>query len=65
MSEVPEFTAMDAFENAIRRVGVVAACEWFGYAADSAFTRESALHLQERERAAAAIDAAMAAGEAR
>lgn len=36
---VPENTPIDVFENAIRTIGVVAACEWFGYAPDSDFTR--------------------------
>ena len=30
----------DIFENAIREIGVVFACEWFGYHADSDFTKE-------------------------
>ncbi|VVE59525.1 hypothetical protein PIN31009_05570 [Pandoraea iniqua] len=34
-------TPCDEFENAIRKIGVVAACEWFGYAADSDFTKET------------------------
>ncbi|MFP3652261.1 MULTISPECIES: hypothetical protein [Burkholderia] len=45
---VPERTPMDAFENAIRAVGVVAACEWFGYAPDSEFTRITIATLIER-----------------
>lgn len=45
---VTENTPMDLFENAIREVGVVAACEWFGYSADSDFTKETALVLDER-----------------
>jgi hypothetical protein len=39
---------MDRFENAIREVGVVAACEWFGYSADSDFTKETRAILAER-----------------
>lgn len=45
---VTENTPMDRFENAIREVGVVAACEWFGYSADSDFTKETARVLDER-----------------
>lgn len=45
---VPERTTGDAFENAIRRYGVVAACEWFGYAHDSEFTKETQRVLDER-----------------
>lgn len=45
---VPERTTGDAFENAIRRYGVVAACEWFGYAPDSEFTKETQRVLDER-----------------
>lgn len=45
---VPERVPMDRFENAIREVGVVAACEWFGHAPGSEFTRETMLILAER-----------------
>lgn len=45
---VDEATTGDVFENAIRRVGVVAACEWFGHAPDSEFTRETIRVLQQR-----------------
>ena len=45
---VIERTPMDRFENAIREVGVVAACEWFGYSADSDFTKETRAILAER-----------------
>lgn len=38
----------DAFENHIRDIGVVFACEWFGHAADSAFTAETIKALRER-----------------
>lgn len=31
---------MDKFENAIREIGVTAACEWFGFPAGSEFTGE-------------------------
>lgn len=47
-ARVPERTPMDRFENAIREVGVVAACEWFGYRYDSEFTKETARVLAER-----------------
>jgi hypothetical protein len=45
---VDEATPSDAFENAIRRIGVVAACEWFGHAPDSEFTRDTIRELQQR-----------------
>jgi hypothetical protein len=45
---VPERTPMDRFENAIREVGVVAACEWFGHTPASEFTRETRRVLAER-----------------
>jgi hypothetical protein len=41
-------TPMAEFEAAICKVGVVAACEWFGYAADSEFTKETMRVLAER-----------------
>lgn len=43
---VPELVPMDRFENAIREIGVVAACEWFGHASDSEFTKETVAVLQ-------------------
>ena len=49
---VPERVPMDRFENAIREIGVVAACEWFGYSHDSEFTKETARILDERATAA-------------
>lgn len=45
---VEEDTTGDMFENAIRRIGVTAACEWFGYAPDSESTAETIRVLQER-----------------
>lgn len=36
------------FENAVRSFGIVAACEWFGYASDSEFTAETIKVLRER-----------------
>lgn len=38
----------DDFENAIRKIGVVFACEWFGYDADSDFREETIKVLLER-----------------
>jgi hypothetical protein len=49
---VDEYTPGDAFENAIRRVGVVAACEWFGHRSDSEFTASTMRILAERSDAA-------------
>jgi hypothetical protein len=45
---VAEMTTGDVFENAIRRIGVVFACEWFGHAPDSEFTRETIRILRQR-----------------
>lgn len=36
-----ELTAADEFENAIRKFGVVNACEWFGYESASQFTKDT------------------------
>ncbi len=47
---VEEKTSGDAFENAIRRIGVVAACEWFGHRPDSEFAAETIRVLQERSK---------------
>jgi len=38
----------DIFENSIRYIGVEFACEWFGHAADSGFTREAIRTLCDR-----------------
>ena len=38
----------DKFENAIREIGVVFACEWFGYDAESEWTKETIKILIER-----------------
>lgn len=38
----------DEFENAIRRFGVVAACEWFDHGPDSEFTKETIHVLEQR-----------------
>ena len=40
----------DAWDNMIREVGVVWACEWFGYLPDSEFTKETIQTLLERSR---------------
>ena len=45
---VPEHVPMDVFENAIRKVGVVNACEWFGYESTSDFTRDTIKLLRDR-----------------
>lgn len=45
---VKERTGGDVFENAIRRIGVVAACEWFGNKSDSEFTEQTIAILLER-----------------
>lgn len=50
---VPEKTTGDAFENAIRTIGVHSACEWFGYGATHEFTVETIEVLRERSDAAA------------
>lgn len=38
----------DKFENKIRELGVVFACEWFGHDMDSEFTKETIETLCER-----------------
>lgn len=48
IAQVEEKCPSDAFENHIRRIGVVAACEWFGHAFDSDFTKETIRILRER-----------------
>lgn len=53
LNPVIERTPADRFENAIREVGVIAACEWFGHRADSDFTKETQRLLAERSAAAA------------
>lgn len=45
---VDERVPGDAFENAIRACGVVAACEWFGHAPDSQFTADTIRELRIR-----------------
>lgn len=48
---VEERVPADAFDNVIRAFGVVAACEWFGHAADSEFTADTIRELRERSGA--------------
>ena len=45
---VDERVPADAFENAIRAFGVVAACEWFGHAPDSQFNADTIRELRIR-----------------
>lgn len=45
---VEERVPADRFENSIRAFGVVAACEWFGHAADSEFTADTIRELRLR-----------------
>lgn len=47
---VQENVPNDVWENAIRKYGIVAACEWFGYSSDSEFTQETIKVLAERSR---------------
>jgi hypothetical protein len=49
--EIPECEVnckADEFENEIRNIGVVFACEWFGHNSDSDFTRQAIETLCER-----------------
>ena len=39
---------IDEFENYIRKIGVICACEWFGHMPDSEFTKETIRVLLER-----------------
>ena len=48
IQKVIENCQADKFENMIREFGVVNACEWFGHAPDSEFTRETIRVLLER-----------------
>jgi hypothetical protein len=45
---VEEKCGSDVFENAIRRFGVVNACEWFGHPPRSDFTEQTIKILNER-----------------
>lgn len=38
----------DEFENAIRKFGIINACEWFGHLSDSEFTKETIQHLRNK-----------------
>ena len=51
LKPVPELCRADVFENAIRKAGVVFACEWFGHAPDSDFTKETIQVLRARSAA--------------
>lgn len=46
---VDELTEGAVFENAVRRIGVTSACEWFGYQ-DGDFVKETVLCLLERSK---------------
>ncbi len=48
IAPVDEKTTGDRFENAIRAVGAVTACEWFGHAPDSEFTADTIRELRLR-----------------
>ena len=37
---------MDEFENAIRKIGIINACEWFGYPKESQTTRDTIEHFE-------------------
>jgi hypothetical protein len=45
---VPVNCPADKWDNDIREFGVVAACEWFGHAPDSQFTKETIEVLRAR-----------------
>lgn len=45
---VQENVPNDAWENAIRKYGIINACEWFGYSPDSEFTKETIEWLSEK-----------------
>lgn len=52
-NEIPlvnEKCPMDIFENQIRRIGVVTACEWFGHESDSRFTKDTIRFLRLKSR---------------
>ncbi|WP_088158786.1 hypothetical protein [Achromobacter xylosoxidans] len=48
IAPVDEKTTGDRFENAIRAIGAVAACEWFGHPPDSEFTADTIRELRLR-----------------
>lgn len=43
-------TPCDEFEAAIKKFGIVAACEWFGYTRDSEFTAETVRHFAAKSQ---------------
>lgn len=45
ISPVEEMVLNDKFENSIREIGVVNACEWMGHAPDSGFTTDTINYL--------------------
>lgn len=45
---VREVVPCDVWENAIRKYGIINACEWFGYSPDSEFTKETIEWLSEK-----------------
>jgi hypothetical protein len=45
---VVELVPADVFENAVRKIGVANACEWFGHDIDSQFTLDTIAVLRER-----------------
>ena len=45
---VPVNCPADEWDNAIRKFGIVGACEWFGHAPDSEFTAETIRCLRAR-----------------
>lgn len=45
---VPVSVPCDEFENAIRKIGIVTACEYFGHAPDSEFTATTIAYLRAR-----------------
>lgn len=50
---VPEDgTEMTVFENAIRRIGVFNACEWFGFDKEDSFTQAAIFELMQRNKEA-------------
>jgi len=56
---VPVNVPADAWDNAIRAYGIVAACEWFGHGSDSDFTAETIKALAERNAAAVIVENAL------
>jgi len=45
---VQENVPNDAWENTIRKYGIINACEWFGHTFDSDFTQETIRWLADR-----------------